>query len=350
VNDEPERLAALFRSTGADAGVREDCPAAERIWAAVGRELPPGERAAIVDHLAVCPTCAEAWRLAMALDQERVSAPAKGPAARPTWWLAAAAVLILATGVVVWRQVQFGNSGPGRQTVVRPPPLLVALQDGNGRITIDAQGRVDAGKPLSDEIRARVGRALTQGQIDAPHDRLAALRDAPAPLMGDSTPGFDVIAPVATMVVSDRPTFEWRPLPAARGYQVTVSDFADDYRVVATSAEQQTTAWVTPRPLARGRIYAWQVVARTSRGETKAPRPEGGEARFRVLTQSEADAVRRAEQMYAGSHLLLALVYAEAGVLDRADAELRALVAANPASKEARELLLALSRDTHRQP
>jgi Putative zinc-finger len=350
VNDEPERLAALFRSLGANAGVREDCPPAERIWAAIGRELSAGERAAIVDHLAVCPTCAEAWRLAMALGQERVSAPSRRLAARPTWWLAAAAALILATGVVLWRQVQSGNVGPGRQTVNRPPPLIVALQDGNGRITIDAQGGVEAGRPLSEEFRARVRRALTQGQIDAPRDRLAALRDPPALLMGDSTPGFEVIAPVATMVVSDRPTFEWCPLPAARGYQVTVSDFDDDYRVVATSPEQQTTAWATPMPLARGRIYAWQVVARTPGGETKAPRPEAGEARFKVLTQSEADAVRRAEQVYTGSHLLLALVYAEAGLLDRADAELRALVAANPTSKEARELLLTLSRDARRQP
>src|SRR4029453_10866623 len=87
VNDEPVRLAALFRSLGADAGVREDCPPAERIWAAISRELSAGERAAIVDHLAVCPTCAEAWRLAMALGQEQVSAPAPRLAARPTWWL-----------------------------------------------------------------------------------------------------------------------------------------------------------------------------------------------------------------------------------------------------------------------
>jgi hypothetical protein len=349
-DDERDRLATLFRSGSEHSTVRDDCPGAERIWDALRMELPPVERAEIVDHLAGCPTCAEAWRLAMELGSAKgaVTAPKA-----PSWSLAvlaAAAVLVLAAGAaILWRQAPVAV-GPDPQAATPPPPVVVALQDGNRRVTLDAEGKVEAVVALSGDMQARVRRALTTSQLDVPRSQLAALRSTAAPLMGPRTAGFDVVAPVATHVVSDRPTFVWHPLSEARGYQVTVSDVAENYREVATSPEQHTTVWTVQTPLARGRIYAWQVVARTSAGEMKAPGPEAAEARFRVLAQHDADAVQRATQAYAGSHLLLGLTYAEAGVLDRAETELQALADANPSSKPARELLRAVAREGRHQP
>jgi hypothetical protein len=40
------------------------CPEPDELWAAVHKELPPDQVHRIVDHLAVCPVCAEDWRLA----------------------------------------------------------------------------------------------------------------------------------------------------------------------------------------------------------------------------------------------------------------------------------------------
>ena len=59
---------ARLRSAFARAllGTHEEtgCPAPEEVWDALhGGDAP--RRAAIVDHMAKCPVCAEAWRLAV---------------------------------------------------------------------------------------------------------------------------------------------------------------------------------------------------------------------------------------------------------------------------------------------
>jgi hypothetical protein len=109
--DESRRLAAVLREASADSRPREDCPAPDRIWGAVRRELPLHERQAIIDHTIECPTCAEAWRLAMELGQD---APAPGVAPpksatdpnKPVTWtmMRAAATVLLAVGLgfTVW--------------------------------------------------------------------------------------------------------------------------------------------------------------------------------------------------------------------------------------------------------
>jgi hypothetical protein len=99
-----------------------------------------------------------------------------------------------------------------------------------------------------------------------------------------------------------------------------------------------------PRPLARGRIYSWQVVARTPSGEVKAPSTREGEVRFQVISPEVATALAQASSEHKQDHLLLGLLYAAAGLLDEAEAELRALAAADPASSLPNDLLLDLRR------
>lgn len=93
-----EALVAL----AADARPGEDCPPAEEIWEAVRGEGTASQRRQVVDHTATCPTCAEAWRLAMEL-MPHAEAGAAGGSSRPVrhsdWWPAAmAAALLLAAG------------------------------------------------------------------------------------------------------------------------------------------------------------------------------------------------------------------------------------------------------------
>jgi hypothetical protein len=95
-------LASAFRSAAEDSRPREDCPAPELIWSAVHRELPAAERLAIVDHVADCPACAEAWRLAHEIAPlEASTAPSNR---RATWrrsaGLQAAAAAVLVAGLV----------------------------------------------------------------------------------------------------------------------------------------------------------------------------------------------------------------------------------------------------------
>ncbi len=106
-NSETDRLGEALRAAATDARPREDCPEAERIWAAVHQELPLSEREAIIDHTVECGTCAEAWRLAMEirrtdeLEAEAASHERSMLRQPAVWALAAAATLVLA--VVVMR-------------------------------------------------------------------------------------------------------------------------------------------------------------------------------------------------------------------------------------------------------
>lgn len=62
--DADDRLRVLFAKAFETALPTEDCPSPEVLLDAYHRELPPDEAATVLDHLATCPVCAEAWRLA----------------------------------------------------------------------------------------------------------------------------------------------------------------------------------------------------------------------------------------------------------------------------------------------
>lgn len=108
-----EPLVDAWRSLAEQAAPTESCPDAERIWAAAWGEAPLEERREIVDHLAVCPLCAEAWRLARELGREPGSAPRQhtAPETASSWTrpllMAAAALLAAVVGVqiVEWQRV-----------------------------------------------------------------------------------------------------------------------------------------------------------------------------------------------------------------------------------------------------
>jgi hypothetical protein len=58
-----------------------------------------------------------------------------------------------------------------------------------------------------------------------------------------------------------------------------------------------------------------------------------------VLEQAKIEEIANARRAYAKSHLVLGLLYANAGLLDDAEREFNALVKANPQSTVPRKLL-----------
>jgi hypothetical protein len=93
-----DRLREHFQRT-ADPGPRSDCPATDRLWAAVTGELPEAEVGAIVDHTAACGECAQAWRLALEMERDAQPRPVRLPLGRVSLiagvGLAAAAAVFL---------------------------------------------------------------------------------------------------------------------------------------------------------------------------------------------------------------------------------------------------------------
>jgi hypothetical protein len=138
-------------------------------------------------------------------------------------------------------------------------------------------------------------------------------------------------------MLSDRPTFSWSPLDGAAGYVVEVYD--DKLRQIITSPQLADTSWTATQSLKRGGIYSWQVTAVKGGEEIISPRPPAPPAKFRILDQTLANEIVQARRAYASSHLTMALVYTQAGLLDDAEREFRALQRANPNSMISRRLL-----------
>ena len=100
-------IAEVLRARTEDTGPRADCPDPARIWDAVRLQVPVDARLEIIDHLSVCPTCAEAWSLAAELVPETAhtaqqhveSGRSSAVHARRARLVAVAAVILVAAGI-----------------------------------------------------------------------------------------------------------------------------------------------------------------------------------------------------------------------------------------------------------
>jgi hypothetical protein len=72
--------------------------------------------------------------------------------------------------------------------------------------------------------------------------------------------------------------------------------------------------------------------------------PPAPEARFRIVSQHKVARLTQAEKAHQNSHLLLGVLYAEAGLLKEAQREFRLLLKANPGSPVAEKLLRQVSK------
>lgn len=114
---EEGELAKLRRAFAAPAQTAPElatCPPPEKIWEAVRGELPKSEVQEIIEHTAVCASCAEDWRLAVAMQRPEsatnnvVDATERFSMGRRlrNWSLAAAAALAIGVVGVQWVQQQ----------------------------------------------------------------------------------------------------------------------------------------------------------------------------------------------------------------------------------------------------
>jgi hypothetical protein len=109
-HDEVSRLRVAFAAPAPPTG---SCPEPDLIWEAVRGDLPPDEIRDIVDHVAVCASCAEDWRIAAEFEKESGAHQGTGATIHsfPTrqfqpWIAAAAAALVLTVGGVYVRETQ----------------------------------------------------------------------------------------------------------------------------------------------------------------------------------------------------------------------------------------------------
>lgn len=216
--------------------------------------------------------------------------------------------------------------------------FVLALNDGNGKVTIDKQGVLAGLERLPSRSQQNIQAALRTGRLES-SSALTQLASQPSTLLSKSGNGlpFGLLGPLGQVVRSEQPTFRWRPLAGAQSYTVIVTDA--DLNEVATSPPINTTEWQIQKSLRDGGIYSWQVTALKDGVRITSPVLPAPQAKFRVLDRSTSETLQQAERAYPNSHLTLGVLYAEAGLLDEAEQELRVLVRDNPDDRIALKLL-----------
>lgn len=250
---------------------------------------------------------------------------------------AAAAALLLVSAGIWWRSL-----APGRQQGL----TLAAVNDAGGQLQFTPTGRLTTGGWTSAE-RAIIEDAWREKALQVP-PRMSALRGKSGTQRSlDDVTGFDVFYPVGLAVLSTRPAFVWKPLKGASYYVVEIFD--SNFHQVARSGRLTLTEWIPVHPLESGTVYSWQVTALAGAKTLIAPGAKDPEARFQILSAAEAGELERVSSQHPNAHLLLGALYARAGVLDRAKAQISALAAANPESAEVRGLLESASAALHQK-
>ncbi len=156
---------------------------------------------------------------------------------------------------------------------------------------------------------------------------------------------YETVSPANTVILSDRPTLQWRPIPKipladVSAFFVTITDLDTGLR--ERSGPLTTTYWTPAEPLAPNHRYRWSVVARLISGEeTEAPFPPAPEARFKVIAPNRAAMLRRfiSQSKGATSPYVRGMLYAQEGLIEDAETEFKRLVELNPHSKIAKRLL-----------
>ena len=299
----PAALRGVKDLTAQFAGCADGHLSDDEIQAFVRGLLAPDQKRAAVEHMSVCAVCAR-----QVDDLRDWIAPRRSH----RLWALAAAVLIAA---------------------IMPAGIWYARSVGSTRA-----GSLSGLESVGPHERARVQAALDSGAVSMP----AVLRDLRGTrdvLLGPAArlDRFGVTTPVGLVSMSARPEFAWRPLAGATRYVVMVFD--EQSRPIARSPAIDQTTWTPEDPLPREITLVWQVEASRGNETVTVPASPTPPARFRVLDAASAAALQRIERDYPGSHLLLGILFADAGVVDRAKRHLEQVRADDPRSPVARETL-----------
>ncbi|HQX57139.1 MAG TPA: zf-HC2 domain-containing protein [Pyrinomonadaceae bacterium] len=345
----------------------------------VESRLDEVEREIADHHLVSCPTCHEQVSDLIVLRKELAALPMAATATLTFWEqvrngisafripviaIPAAAMLIGGVLLLAWfitnrrPDDETARVGPPKTNVniVTPPPnsdlpvepeniqnmasdkakTVVVLNDGNGRIEMDAAGKITG---LDDTGFERTVAAAMSGNPIEVSPEVRKLGQSSGTLMGPGNSGvpFALVGPVGLIVETTQPKFRWKGIKDAETYRVEI--FNENFTKVVSSPDVRSAEWTVNVPLRRGTVYRWQVTAVVNGEEVKSPVRPAPDAKFKVLDASNANRLAAARAKNSRSHLLLGILYAESGLLDDAIREFQILVQKNPDSPIARRLL-----------
>jgi hypothetical protein len=224
-----------------------------------------------------------------------------------------------------------------RRKPVENSDVVAALNDERGKVTIDKAGNVSGLDEISQITRRAVGEALLAENIKAPAIE-TELAGTPINLRGPGKgPTFKLLSPARTVIISDRPSFEWERLTGATSYRVSVGDLNGHEITKSEELPAEQTRWTSPTSLKRGEIYVWEVEATIDGKRIVSPGGSAPQMKFKVLSARGAQELEQLRK--ARSHLALGVFYAREGMVAEAEHEFQILVHENPRSLVLRRLL-----------
>jgi hypothetical protein len=213
---------------------------------------------------------------------------------------------------------------------------VVVLDDRGGTITVDKNGTVAGLDDVPASTRDEIASVLMSERLEQP-PILKELGGQGGTLRGsNNAQPFKLTYPSRTVIVTDRPTLKWEKASGASSYRVYVNDQAG--REVARSEDlpSERTQWILPRPLKRGEVYIWTVVAIIEGKEIVSPDPSSPEMKFQVLSARSLQQLNQLKK--TRSHLALGVFYTNMGLTREAKREFQELMRLNPSSKIAERL------------
>lgn len=268
-------------------------------------EMPGAQRKSSEEHLRECVMCASE------VNDLRSFVRTNAPRTRAWYFAAAAAAILIAIATsLLWRD-------PGS--------------------AIGSAGSLAGLDSLPAAYQQNVRTALDAG-VAEPAPILSEMGGEPETLMGGmSAAKFRLTAPLRTVTVSDRPTFRWEPLAAAGESIVKVFD--TNGTAVARSPSLTAAEWTPVVALPRDRTYVWQVTMRNGDATVTEPAPPAPLATFHVLDGRTAALLARTESQQPESHLLLGVLFTQAGAREQAEGHLRKVSPEDPHAAVARASL-----------
>ncbi len=227
-------------------------------------------------------------------------------------------------------------------TIGREHSRSVALLDQGHQLIVRPNGAIPALGELPDGLQEAVRDAVSLGKIDLPAS-LAGLGGSNAELAGAPTTkaGFQALAPIGT--VTEKPVLRWSADPGASGYRVNLSKNGGE-PISSPILPASQTSWTPNEELSPNETYEWEVEAlRDGELLAKAPAPPEPEARFRVLDPAGRAALAQQRGKFSGSHLIMGLAYAKAGLVAEARGEFEQLAKENPENPLPKKLLGGLT-------
>jgi hypothetical protein len=280
----------------------------------------------------------------------------------------------------------------------------LTIRDRKGPVGLDAEGDLVGFDGLPMASGKVLAAALRRGSVEVPDEIRSLASRAAAPEFGEagaagaSETAMTLATANGTFVRGTRPALSWGAVEGATQYRAALFDAGGT--LLSQAGPMRGTTWTVPRPLQRGQVYQWRVVAlrpvdpatlaasppaapaAAQEGSDAVPgadavpatepagapggtppavaavvpavvpaaAPRGpameriasGTARFKVLSTEESAALERGLRSAPGSRLLAGVLEARAGLLDDAERDLRALAADNPDSDVARGLLASV--------